>query len=135
MVRVVALLLILMGVSTVCASAQQLPIPSSWQNQSGSELTVFAPGANGGFVGQYVNQATGFDCQNMPFDASGRSGAGNVRFVVTWKNSFKSCNSVAAWTGTLAGNVMTTQWELAYVDPATGRLKIARGNDVFHRTR
>lgn len=121
------------GLLTGEASAQGLPVPSTWTNQRGSQLTVFASGGGGSFSGQYVNQAVGFDCRGMPFDVVGQSNGGRVSFVVTWKNSFKSCNSIAVWRGTVSGNVMQTQWQLDYADLASGTIKVVRGTDTFQR--
>ena len=115
------------------ALAQGMPVPSTWQNQRNSILTVTSAGPNGQFSGRFVNNAPDFpQCRGQPYAMNGQpiSGGGMIMFVVT----FPPCNSVTAWRAVfVSANQMETIWQLAYPNP-TGTLTIQKGADAFRRT-
>jgi hypothetical protein len=129
--RVAAGLLVLLS-SVVQTMAQSLPAPSTWQNQRGSILTISTIDGSGQFAGKYENRAAGFPCQDT-YDMEGAVTGSQVSFVVVWKNANpkNNCNSVTAWRGTLAGNKLSTSWQLAYGNPKSGKIEIKQGRDYF----
>jgi len=136
MFRCLALSLVVLGLAIAGASAQGLPVPSTWVNQRGSTLTVSTMDGAGNFTGTYVNRAPGFSCQNSPYPLAGTSKGNNVNFVVTWNNQPmwdkpSNCLSVTAWQGTLSGNTISTQWQLARGNPETGQVQLSGGQDTF----
>jgi Avidin family len=115
------------------AAAQGLPASSAWKNQRGSEFTVTTVDATGKFSGTYVNRAAGFACQNEPFDVSGHTWSRRVVFTVVWKNASQDCRSITTWAGFVRKAALSTTWQLARVDPKTGRIKVQWGRDRFER--
>lgn len=115
------------------ALAQPLPVPSTWQNQSGSYLVVNSIDGAGNFKGSYYNYASGTQCQGTPFDVTGVTSGANIVFVVTWKNSSTSCNSLTEWIGTISGSAIYTSWQLAFPNMTSGNIQIQYGNDTFQR--
>jgi Avidin family len=127
--------ILLLVIATVTASAQSLPIPSYWQNQRYSEMSITGTGpCQGCFVGKYWNHAAGFKCQAsptnpVPYDVKGRVLGVSVWFTVVWNNGIENCNSVTAWFGTVRGDTMPTNWVLV----GQGINPPLRGTDIFTR--
>jgi Avidin family len=108
--------------SQTLAAADPLPAPSFWQNQRGSTLEIFSAG---NVSGVFINRASGFQCQNIPYPVTGTSTASTVVFTV----NFVQCNSQTTWRGSVRGIKMFTQWVLTYPG---GKM---RGKDRFMRVR
>jgi hypothetical protein len=108
------------------ASAQVPPAPSTWKNDKGSILNVWS--VTGDVVlGQFINQAQGFECQGIPYPAAGRvQYNGKLFFVVT----FAKCNSFTIWHGRVNGPQIKTKWTLFYVDKNGDPAKL-NGADTF----
>ncbi|HEV1999332.1 MAG TPA: avidin/streptavidin family protein [Xanthobacteraceae bacterium] len=126
-------ILAFMTVLAACtaAAAQGLPASSTWKNERGSELTVTTVDATGKFSGTYVNRAAGFGCQDEPFDVSGHAWSRRVVFSVVWKNANQDCRSITTWAGFVRKAALSTTWQLARVDPKTGRIKVRWGRARF----
>ena len=120
--RKLLLAFIVLLASQTLAAADPLPAPSSWVNQRGSTLDIFSAGT---IYGVFVNQASGFQCQNIPYPVTGTSTASTVVFTV----NFVQCNSQTTWKGSVHGNKMPTRWVLTYPG---GKM---RGKDLFTRVR
>ncbi len=128
MKRILALLFFLLPFS----AQAQVPSFSTWVNTRGSVLAVFfVDPATGAFTGTYVNKAAGFECQGVPYAASGVSRGTSVTFTVNWKGILvPDCHSTTVWTGRLLGPALKTKWKLDYVG-ADGKPHTMRGTDVF----
>jgi len=112
------------------AGAQTMATPVKWQNQRGSELTITSIDATGALKGTFVNKAEGFECQNTPFDVTGRLfRSSEIFFVVT----FGPCNTVTRWRGNIRGSKMRTYWLLTYVRPKDGGFTRLSGVDRFEK--
>jgi hypothetical protein len=129
MKRILLALTILLGVQTY-AFAQALPSGSLWQNQRGSTLEVYFVDPAGSFQGTFTNQAAGFQCKGIPYQALGTVKNAAVVFSVT----FVQCTSQTTWYGVVNGNKMRTNWILVYFPPS-GPPQTLRGTDVFTRVR
>jgi Avidin family len=110
------------------ALADTLPAPSSWKNQRGSELDVWAV-SGGAIQGEFTNNAAGFECQGIPYPAVGHETASGFFFVVT----FAKCNSLTRWQGQVRGSQMFTKWKLFYIKP-NGAPGVLTGSDTFQRS-
>ena len=119
---------LLLVAATCCATAQSLPVPSYWQNQRGSQMSLYSMDAQGHFTGTYVNHAAGFACQNSPFAVAGQSNGAVVTFTVIWNNGILNCNSNTVWRGRVTGNTMRTLWVLRGTN-----IPPLRGKDIFQR--
>jgi hypothetical protein len=86
----------------------------------------------GGFKGTFENKAQGFECQDK-FDVAGTVHGSAVVFYVTFKNATQNCDTVTVLRGTVKGARLSTQWDLAYPNAKTGRLRILNGSDRFDR--
>lgn len=130
MKKLLALLLLVQSVLfSAGAIAQELPAPSYWKNERGSELFVWS--VNGGALqGAFTNHAPGFACQGIPYPVSGSVNSTGLYFVVT----FARCNSFTRWVGTITGSQMPTSWTLFYVDNKGNPRKL-KGADIFTRVR
>jgi Avidin family len=115
--------------------AQTLQAPSEWKNQRGSELRIESVDGSGAFKGHYVNNAAGFGCQGVPYDVTGKVDGQSIQFVVLWVNATERCNSLTSWRGIVSGRTISTNWQLATVDKATGEVKLIAGESVFERTK
>ena len=92
-------------------SAQALPSFSTWLNDKGSTLNVQFVDPNGQFYGFYINRASGFQCQNVPYPVAGTVlPNGAITFVV----NFTNCNTLTTWKGRVLGARMPTKWLLIY---------------------
>jgi hypothetical protein len=115
-------------VASATASAQNLPVLSTWKNDRGSILSIWWVSGDQ-FKGLFTNFAAGFECQGIPYPAVGRvSPDGSLFFVVT----FDKCNTVTTWHGRLNGNQIPTRWGLVYVGP-NGIFQKLSGADLFTR--
>lgn len=133
MIRRALFACIALALSCGFALAQPLPVPSTWQNQSGSYLVVNSIDGAGNFKGTYYNYASGTQCLGTPFDVTGVTSGANIVFVVTWKNSSTSCNSLTEWSGTISGSTIYTSWQLAFPNMVAGNIQVQLGNDSFQR--
>jgi len=129
MYRLVAALFLLTA-ATVSATAQNLPVPSYWLNQRGSEMKLYNIDAQGKFLGVFINHAAGFSCQNTPYDLEGRAWRNQVGFRVVWKNWVEDCKSMAVWHGRVSGHAIRTRWVL-YVPRGNNLIPVLHGRDVF----
>ncbi|MGI9400005.1 MAG: avidin/streptavidin family protein [Rhizobiaceae bacterium] len=124
----------------VAAGTRLLAGASTWTNQSGSTATIsFTQSATQPGVytvsGNYINNASGFNCQGTPYPLTGiyYANTQTISFSVAWSNSAADCASVTGWTGYIdissSTLQMPTNWNLAYASPGGG--KIMTGQDVF----
>jgi len=114
-----------------CALAQNLPVPSHWTSQHGSDLILYTIDGKGAFTGAYVNRAPGFACDNVPYDVRGQAHGHHVSFAVTWKNSFQDCKAHTSWSGRVTGATLTTWWVETLVEGKG--VKKVRGTDTFKK--
>lgn len=128
MAKLFTFLTIFFSLATFDANAQGISGNSIWKNQRGSQMTIASVDATGKFVGQFVNQAAGFECAGQTYDLVGRLTGAKFFFVVT----FTKCNTVTRWAGRVVGKQLRTNWNLIYVDP-NGAIKKLNGSDVFNR--
>lgn len=113
------------------ASAASLPIPSVWKNQRGSVLTFKQINA-GKVTGSFVNNANGFECKGEPgYRVDGNVNGTNINFAVDFKNKGHDCYTITSWIGTINGNSIHTDWELAYIDGGTHQIVKDKGSDDF----
>lgn len=92
------------------ASAQVLAPFSTWVNNRGSILNVGWVAVDGAFGGTYTNNAPGFQCHSTyPVN-----GIVNPTGAITFRVDFWDCNTVTTWTGRVAGRRMPTKWVLIY---------------------
>jgi hypothetical protein len=127
MTRLFFALLLLIGLS-LDAAAQSLPSPSTWKNQRGSFLYVSFIDSGGNFRGQFINNASNFQCKGTSYDTAGRAAGPVVFFVVT----FAPCNTVTRWRGRWTGQTIKTTWDLTYVDQ-NGQVRTMKGSDDFQQ--
>jgi hypothetical protein len=134
MKRLVTALLLVVATS-VSAFAQGLPLPSSWQNDRTSTMTLRLSKSRAAvnFNGLYCNRAVGFGCQcgnnvNL-YKVTGQADGSAVKFSVVWNNGREDCHSTTVWTGTVSGGSMWTNWTLY----RQGQPPIY-GTDYFWRT-
>jgi Avidin family len=130
--RIIYVLLFFLSFTAV-ATAQGISSGSAWKNQRGSEFIVTSVDVQGKLVGQYVNNATGFECQGVPFDVFGTTTGSHVWFAVIWKNATMTCNSLTVWRGRVAGKKIRTAWELFYIDQK-GVVRKLIGRDTFTKS-
>lgn len=129
MKRILLALTLLLGVQSLALS-QGLPASSLWQNQRGSTLEVYFVDPAGSFQGQFINRAAGFQCQGMPYPATGTVRGAAITFVV----NFVQCTSQTTWSGQVTSKTMKTRWVLIYTPPS-GPPQRLRGADTFTRIR
>jgi hypothetical protein len=125
--------LVFVVVTSVSALAQSLPLPSAWQNDRTSTMTLSKSTAAVNFTGWYCNRAQGFGCQcgnNVNrYKITGQANGSAVNFTVVWNNGRENCHSKTVWTGTVVGGNMWTNWTLY----RQGQPPIY-GTDFFWRT-
>jgi avidin family protein len=128
--------LVLIVATSVSAFAQSLPLPSAWQNELNSTMTLKLAKSRAAvnFTGGYYNRAVGFQCQYgpqnpWPYTVTGQANGGTVKFTVVWNNGHVNCHSTTVWTGTVTGGNMWTNWTLY----RQGQPPIY-GTDFFWRT-
>ena len=104
---------------------------SFWRNQRGSTLEVKWAFVSS-FSGTFINDAKGYRCKGIPYDANGTSTPEGVAFGVY----FEKCNSFAEWTGHISddGRTMSTSWELVVFSPNSPP-QVLTGAAVFTRLR
>jgi hypothetical protein len=127
MKRLFGALLLLIGLTSI-TSAQSLPEWSVWKNQYTSLLIVTkVDSATGNFIGTFINNAKGYECQGIGVPVTGKIKGSSVAFVA----NFASChNTITGWKGTLSGNTITTDWDLWYADPDANFHEM-KGQDTF----
>jgi hypothetical protein len=123
-----ALVLMLLSVA---AHAQTFAAGQVWVNQRQSALAITLLSPDGVLRGTYTNQAAGFDCKNIPFEATGWVAGDFITFQVKWKNATKDCNSLTAWTGYYSAGTLYTKWDLVYVDATTKKPTLLEDKDSF----
>lgn len=114
MKTLVSKVLLIVGIlllGSMSASAQVLAPFSSWQNDKHSILNVGWVAADGVFYGTYINRAQGFKCQNFPYPVNGQV---NPNGAITFRVDFWDCSTVTTWTGRVMGPRMPTKWVLIY---------------------
>ena len=131
MKRVLALLFFVF--ISFSAQAQVTPF-STWVNSRGSVLSVwFVDPATGSFTGTYVNNAAGFSCKGVPYQAIGVTKGTAVTFTVNWKGfGVPDCKSTTVWRGQAVGPTMRTRWVLDYIG-SDGKPHRMYGTDTFIR--
>src|SRR5215469_8933862 len=126
MVRFIGTLLIAIFALAGTAFAQNLPIPSVWENERGSIMKALdGHASNGDFHGTYINNV-GSRCRGTPYDLTGQVDGTRVVFTVVWKNSAEDCRSKTVWSGDIAGRTLATTWILTREDGS-----VLRGSDTF----
>jgi hypothetical protein len=127
MIRLGSQIFLALGIlllTPLAASAQVLPPFSTWQNQRTSTLNVGFVNGNQ-FDGWFINRAAGFQCQNIPYPATGTIlPNGAITFVV----NFTNCQTVTTWTGRVIGSQMPTKWVLIYKG-----VQRMTGSDLFRK--
>lgn len=105
------------------------------------ELVLIEPDTQPGvwqLGGQYVNNATGTDCQGTSFPLQGVLYPGEpsttLSFSVAWSNAEQSCDASASWTGYIknmsnGAATLVTRWVLAL--PSDNGENFQTGSDVF----
>jgi hypothetical protein len=113
------------------ALADPLVGPSFWRNQRGSTVEIKWTFVSS-FGGTFINQAKGYACKGIPYDANGTSTPIGVSFGV----HFEKCNSFTEWTGHISddGKTMSTSWKLFVFSPDSPP-QVLTGADVFTRLR
>lgn len=109
------------------ASLQAL---SAWTNQSGSTLYIDNIDNNGLLTGTYINRASGWGCQNVPYPVTGWVYGTAITFTTIWESTTESCNSITAWTGFYYQGKISTLWQLT-VNGSTSTSQILQGSDEF----
>ncbi len=118
-------------VSAVSAdSNNKIQAESAWTNQSGSTLYIDSVEPNGKLTGIYINRASGYQCQNIPYLVTGWIYGTAITFTTKWKNSVESCNSITAWTGFFYRGQIQTLWQLVK-NGSTSTGQIIKGSDIF----
>ncbi|WP_421792079.1 avidin/streptavidin family protein [Hyphobacterium sp.] len=92
--------------------ADELSVPSVWENQSGSVLYIDRVDETGRLTGRYVNAATGYRCQGIEYAVEGRVFDPLITFNVVWSADAETCHSITSWTGVIDGDVIETEWSL-----------------------
>jgi len=96
--------LVFVVATSVGAFAQNLPLPSKWQNQRNStmELKLGKSPAAVNFTDLYCNRAEGFGCQcgnNVNrYKITGQANGSSVTFTVVWNNGIQNCHCMN-WIG------------------------------------
>ena len=113
------------------ALAQDDLAHSVWDNQSGSVLHIDDVREDGHFHGRYVNNASGYACQGVEYRVTGDVFETLIAFSVVWRADAETCQTITAWTGEVAGDVITTEWSLVRLgEDGFGRYS---GESVFQR--
>ncbi|MBI1237686.1 MAG: hypothetical protein GC188_13485 [Alphaproteobacteria bacterium] len=123
------LLLILWAVWPATAFADDLAVPSVWENQSGSVLFLDTMDDEGRLTGRYVNGAAGYSCQGIEYDVEGRVFEPLITFNVIWRAEAETCHTITSWTGAIEGDVIATEWALVRwvaPDPVSGEGGLGR---------
>ena len=119
--------------TTYADSITSIPVPSAWDNQSGSTLTINAIDSTGKISGTYINRATGYSCQDIAYPVTGWAYGKAITFTTIWQSAAESCNSITAWTGFLYKGEISTLWSLS-INGSTTTAQIFRGTDTFWET-
>ena len=113
---------------------ESIPSPSVWNNQSGSTLTIDSIDSTGLITGSYINRASGYGCQNIPYPVTGWAYGTAITFNTIWQSGSESCNSITAWSGFLYSGKISTLWSLT-INGSSSTSQIIRGNDSFKQVR
>jgi len=114
----------------IAGAENALQTTSAWTNQSGSTLYITGVGGNGQLTGSYINRASGFNCQNIPYPVTGWVYGTAITFTTIWQNPAESCNSITSWTGFYYNGKIHTLWQLA-INGSTSVSQILQGSDTF----
>jgi hypothetical protein len=116
----------LIGTAT---SAAELT-PSTWKNDKGSTMQLLSSKGDGGFIGNYTNNAPGYPhCAGVPYPLSGESDGKKITFTVRWSApSLEDCNSTTTWTGTIEEGVIDADFIVVRQDKPSvkGHVKFMR---------
>ncbi len=114
-------------------SNNQIQAVSAWTNQSGSILYINSIESNGQLTGTYINRASGYQCQNIPYPVTGWVYGTAITFTTIWQSSVESCNSITAWTGVYYQGQIQTLWQLV-INGSSSTSQIIKGFDIFKPT-
>lgn len=114
------------------ANAQTLPEWSIWKNDKTSLLVVTKVDTTAGtFIGTFLNNATGYDCQGFAVPIKGTISGNSITFVA----NFAPCdNTITVWQGSFTSSTeFKTDWVLWYAaKPSTGyEFRQLKDTDVF----
>jgi hypothetical protein len=102
---------------------------SGLTNQNGSTLYISSVASNGLLTGTYINRASGYQCQNIPYPVTGWVYGTAITFTTIW-NGTESCNSITSWTGFLYNGQIQTLWQLV-ISGSSSTTQILQGTDTF----
>lgn len=77
---------LLFSLSTYADSPSSIPVPSVWENQSGSTLQINSLGSDGLITGTYVNHEAGYGCQNISYPVTGWVYGTALTFNTIWES-------------------------------------------------
>jgi hypothetical protein len=118
------------SLSTYADQPSSVPIPSVWENQSGSTLQIDSVGSDGLITGTYINHAAGYGCQNVSYPVTGWVYGTALTFNTLWESVSESCNSITAWAGFLYQGQISTLWNLT-INGSSSSSQIIQGSDTF----
>jgi hypothetical protein len=121
---------LLFSLSAYADSPSSIPVPSVWENQSGSTLQINSVGSDGLIAGTYVNRAAGYGCQNISYPVTGWVYGTALTFNTLWESVAESCNSITAWAGFLYQGQISTLWNLT-INGSSSTSQIIQGSDTF----
>ena len=116
--------------SSYADQSTSIPVPSVWENQSGSTLQIDSIGNDGLITGSYINRASGYSCQNISYPVTGWAYGTALTFNTLWESVSESCNSITAWAGFLSQGQISTLWNLT-INGSTSTSQIVQGSDIF----
>ena len=111
-------------------SSNQIEAISAWKNQRGSTLYIDNIDSKGQLSGTYINRASGYGCQNIPYPVTGWVYGTAITFTTKWQSAVESCNSITAWTGFLYQGQIQALWQLVN-DGSSNTSQILTGSDTF----
>jgi hypothetical protein len=87
------------------AALAQLPGPSRWTNQHGSEFKITSL-VRGTFRGVFTNRNPAIGCVGIPYPVTGT----NFYVQITFTVNFVKCGLTVKWQGDVQGFGMSTPW-------------------------
>jgi|TARA_B110000879_G_scaffold50622_1_gene71536 hypothetical protein len=116
--------------SSYADQTSSVPVPSVWENQSGSSLQIETVGTDGLITGTYINRAAGYGCQNVSYPVTGWVYGTALSFNTLWEAVSESCNSITAWAGFLYQGQISALWNLT-INGSSSSSQILQGSDTF----
>lgn len=110
------------------AASAQLPGPSRWTSQQGSELRITSL-ARGAFRGVFTNRNPAIGCVGIPYPVSGTNFSVQITFTV----NFVKCGLTVKWRGDVQGFGMSTPWWVL-TSAKKGAPSTLTGFDFFGRS-